>query len=125
MTLTSRDTLNRQSLGLGLIALLLFLAGVYQQAAIGFDSRAQEMLRHGPGFFPTTYGEPYPDYSAFSTLLVWLFALPFGTVNALAAWLPSALAAAWIVVLMYRLVAPRCSTWVMPPSISPPRNATA
>ncbi len=82
MTLTSRDTLNRQSLGLGLIALLLFLAGVYQQAAIGFDSRfvlfAQEMLRHGPGFFPTTYGEPYPDYSAFSTLLVWLFALPFG-----------------------------------------------
>ncbi|WP_397458704.1 ArnT family glycosyltransferase [Pseudomonas asplenii] len=117
MTLTSRDTLNRQSLGLGLIALLLFLAGVYQQAAIGFDSRfvlfAQEMLRHGPGFFPTTYGEPYPDYSAFSTLLVWLFALPFGTVNALAAWLPSALAAAWIVVLMYRLIAPYSPRWAL------------
>ncbi|NWD05103.1 ArnT family glycosyltransferase [Pseudomonas gingeri] len=113
----SRQTLNRQSLGLGLIALLLFLAGVYQQAAIGFDSRfvlfAQEMLRHGPGFFPTTYGEPYPDYSAFSTFLVWLFALPFGTVNALAAWLPSALAAAWIVVLMYRLVAPYSPRWAL------------
>ncbi|WP_416773305.1 ArnT family glycosyltransferase [Pseudomonas sp. RHF3.3-3] len=117
MTLTSRATLNRQSLGLGLLALLLFLAGVHQQAAIGFDSRfvlfAQEMLRHGPGFFPTTYGEPYPDYSAFSTVLVWLFALPFGTVNALAAWLPSALAAAWIVVLMYRLVAPRSPRWAL------------
>ncbi|NVZ24194.1 glycosyltransferase family 39 protein [Pseudomonas gingeri] len=113
----SRHTLNRHSLGLGLIALLLFLAGVHQQAAIGFDSRfvlfAQEMLRHGPGFFPTTYGEPYPDYSAFSTFLVWLFALPFGTVNALAAWLPSALAAAWIVVLMYRLVAPYSPRWAL------------
>jgi len=52
LTSSSRNTLNRQSLGLGLVALLLFIAGVYQQAAIGFDSRfvlfAEEMLRHGP-----------------------------------------------------------------------------
>lgn len=119
MTLTSssRNTLNRQSLCLGLVALLLFIAGVYQQAAIGFDSRfvlfAEEMLRHGPSFFPTTYGEPYPDYSAFSTLLIWLLSLPFGTVNAFAAWLPSALASAWIVVLMYRLVAPHSPRWAL------------
>ncbi|MGP0011517.1 ArnT family glycosyltransferase, partial [Pseudomonas sp.] len=117
MTSSSRNTLNRQSLGLGLVALLLFIAGVYQQAAIGFDSRfvlfAEEMLRHGPSFFPTTYGEPYPDYSAFSTLLIWLLSLPFGTVNALAAWLPSALASAWIVVLMYRLVAPHSPRWAL------------
>ncbi|NWB93098.1 ArnT family glycosyltransferase [Pseudomonas agarici] len=116
-TCSSRTTLNRHSLGLGLIALLLFLAGVHQQAVIGFDSRfvlfAQEMLRHGPGFFPTTYGEPYPDYSAFSTFLVWLCALPFGAVNTLAAWLPSALAAAWIVVLMYRLVAGYSPRWAL------------
>ena len=25
---------------------------------------AQEMLRNGPSFFPTTYGTPYPDYPA-------------------------------------------------------------
>lgn len=53
-------TIRRQSLGLGLLALLLFIAGSWHQAIIGFDSRfvlfAQEMLRHGPGFFPTTYG---------------------------------------------------------------------
>ena len=57
--------IRRQSLGLGLLTLLLFIAGAYQQTAIGFDSRfvlfAQEMLRHGPSFFPTTYGPPYAD----------------------------------------------------------------
>lgn len=25
------------------------------------------MLRNGPSFFPTTYGQPYPDYPATST----------------------------------------------------------
>lgn len=108
--LTVNDTVRRQSLGLGLLALLLFMAGVYQQAAIGFDSRfvlfAQEMLRHGPTVFPTTYGQPYADYSALSTLFVWLLSLPFGQVNAFSAWLPSALAGAVIVTLMYRLLAP-------------------
>ena len=57
--------LRQQSIGLGVLALLLFIAGDYQQAAIGFDSRfilfAEEMLRHGPGFFPTTYGQPYAE----------------------------------------------------------------
>ena len=52
-------TVRRQSLLLGLLALLLFIAGNWHQAIIGFDSRfvlfAQEMLRHGPSFFPTTY----------------------------------------------------------------------
>ncbi|WP_347906192.1 phospholipid carrier-dependent glycosyltransferase [Pseudomonas purpurea] len=116
--MTPRSTeIHWQSLGLGLLALLLFIAGVYQQEAIGFDSRfvlfAQEMLRHGPGFFPTTYGQPYADYSSTSTLLVYGLSLPFGRVNALTAWLPSALAAAWIVVLIYRLVAPYSKRWAL------------
>lgn len=68
------------SLGLGLLALLLFCAGAGQVTVIGFDSRfvlfAKEMLRHGPGFFPTTYGQPYADYSSASTLLIDLFAWP-------------------------------------------------
>ncbi|AMS17937.1 glycosyltransferase [Pseudomonas chlororaphis] len=111
------QTLHRQALGLGLLALLLFCTGVYQQAVTGFDSRfvlfAKEMLRHGPGFFPTTYGQPYADYSSASTLLIYLFSLPFGRVVSLSAWLPTALASATIVGLIYRLLAPCSRTWAL------------
>jgi 4-amino-4-deoxy-L-arabinose transferase-like glycosyltransferase len=109
--------IRQQSLALGLLALLLFCAGIYQQAAIGFDSRfvlfAQEMLRNGPSFFPTTYGQPYADYSGLSTLFIWLLSLPFGQVTSLTAWLPSAIAAAVIVTLMYRLLAPYSTRWAL------------
>lgn len=108
-------TIRLQSLGLGLLALLLFIAGNWHQAIIGFDSRfvvfAQEMLRHGPSFFPTTYGQPYADYLATSTLLTWLLSLPSGQVTSLTAWLPSAVASACIVVLVYRLTAPYSLRW--------------
>ena len=108
-------TIRRQSLGLGLLALLLFVAGNWHQSIIGFDSRfvvfAQEMLRHGPGFFPTTYGQPYPDYLATSTLLTWLLSLPLGEVTSFTAWLPTAIASACIVMLMYRLTAPHSRRW--------------
>lgn len=109
--------IRQQSLGWGLLALLLFCAGVYHQSVIGFDSRfvlfAQEMLRHGPSVFPTTYGEPYADYSGASTLFIYLLSLPFGQVNSLTAWLPSAVASAVIVTLMYRLVAPYSPRWAL------------
>ena len=108
-------TVPRQSLLLGLLALLLFIAGNWNQAIIGFDSRfvlfAQEMLRHGPSFFPTTYGQPYADYLATSTLLTWLFSLPLGQVTSLTAWLPTAIASALIVILVYRLTAPYSPRW--------------
>ncbi|VVN50296.1 hypothetical protein PS687_00239 [Pseudomonas fluorescens] len=108
-------TTRRQSLGLGLLALLLFIAGSWHQAIIGFDSRfvlfAQEMLRHGPGFFPTTYGQPYADYLATSTLMTWLLSLPLGQVTSLTAWLPTSLASAVIVILVYRLTAPYSQRW--------------
>lgn len=107
--------IRRQSLGLGLLALLLFIAGNWHQAIIGFDSRfvlfAQEMLRHGPGFFPTTYGQPYADYLATSTLMTWLVSLPFGEVTRFTAWLPTAIASALIVTLVYRLTAPYSQRW--------------
>ncbi|MBD9604294.1 4-amino-4-deoxy-L-arabinose transferase-like glycosyltransferase [Pseudomonas sp. PvR086] len=114
---TVSPSIRRQSLGFGLLTFMLFIAGVYQQTAIGFDSRfvlfAQEMLRHGPSFFPTTYGQPYADYSALSTVFVWLLSLPFGQVNSLTAWLPTAIGAAVIVTLMYRLVAPCSTRWAL------------
>ncbi|MCF5053073.1 phospholipid carrier-dependent glycosyltransferase [Pseudomonas syringae] len=108
-------TIRRQSLALGVLALLLFIAGNWHQAIIGFDSRfvlfAQEMLRHGPGFFPTTYGQPYADYLATSTLLTWLLSLPLGQVTSLTAWLPTAMASAVIVTLVYRLTAAHSQRW--------------
>ncbi|RDS89867.1 ArnT family glycosyltransferase [Pseudomonas fluorescens] len=108
-------TIRRQSLALGLLALLLFIAGSWHQAIIGFDSRfvvfAQEMLRHGPGFFPTTYGQPYADYLATSTLMTWLLSLPLGEVTSLTAWLPTSIASAVIVILVYRLTAPYSRRW--------------
>ncbi|WP_248730369.1 glycosyltransferase family 39 protein [Pseudomonas sp. MWU13-2517] len=108
-------TIRYQSLGLGLLALVLFLAGNWHQAIIGFDSRfvvfAQEMLRHGPSFFPTTYGQPYADYLATSTLLTWLLSLPLGQVTSLSAWLPTAVASALIVILVFRLTAPYSTRW--------------
>jgi 4-amino-4-deoxy-L-arabinose transferase-like glycosyltransferase len=108
-------TIRRQSLGLAVLALLLFIAGSWHQAIIGFDSRfvvfAQEMLRHGPGFFPTTYGQPYADYLATSTLMTWLLSLPLGQVTSLTAWLPTAAASAVIVMLVYRLTAPYSRRW--------------
>lgn len=110
-----RATIRHQSLGLGLLALVLFIAGNWHQAIIGFDSRfvlfAQEMLRHGPSFFPTTYGQPYADYLATSTLLTWLLSVPLGQVTSLTAWLPTAAASALIVVLVYRLTAPYSPRW--------------
>ena len=108
---------HRHSLILGALALLLFILGEHNQAAIGFDSRfvlfANEMLRHGPGFFPTTYGQPYPDYSATSTLFIWLLSKPFGEVTSLSAWLPTAIASATTVTLTYRLVAPHSRQWAL------------
>ncbi|WP_017255353.1 ArnT family glycosyltransferase [Pseudomonas tolaasii] len=109
------SSIRHQSLGLGLLGLVLFIVGNWHQAIIGFDSRfvvfAQEMLRHGPSFFPTTYGQPYADYLATSTLLTWLFSLPVGEVNSFTAWLPTAIASAFIVALVYRLTAPYSTRW--------------
>lgn len=110
-------TLRRQSWGVGLLALLRFIAGNWDQSSIGFDSRfvlfAQEMLRYGPGFFPTTYGQPYADYLSTSTLLTWLLSLPLGRVTSLSAWLPTAIASALIVALVYRLTAPYSRRWAL------------
>ena len=102
---------------LGALALLLFCAQAKGRAIIGFDSRfvlfAQEMLRHGPSLFPATYGEPYPDYPGTSTLFIYLLSLPFGRVDSLGAWLPSALAAAAVVALVYRLLEPVSQRWAL------------
>lgn len=113
----ARTALNRQTLYVVLAALVLCLLGAHGAAVVGFDSRfvlfAKEMLRHGPGLFPSTYGEPYPDYPATSTLLSYLLSLPLGRVDLFSAWLPTAIASSVIVGLTYRLVAPISVRWAL------------
>lgn len=109
--------LSRQTFCVMLAALVLFLLGVQGDAFVGFDSRfvlfAREMLRHGPSWFPTTYGVPYPDYPATSTFLTYLLSLPAGRVTELTAWLPTALAAAICTGVVFRLVAPFSRSWAL------------
>ncbi|BCX68372.1 MULTISPECIES: ArnT family glycosyltransferase [Pseudomonas] len=116
-TLQPSMAMRLHSFGLGILTLLLFVMVSNQQSFIGFDSRfvmfAQEMLRHGPSIFPTTYGEPYADYSAMSTFFIYVLSLPFGHVTSFTAWLPSSIAAAVIVTLMYRLLAPYSPRWAL------------
>ncbi|WP_277590391.1 ArnT family glycosyltransferase [Pseudomonas chlororaphis] len=100
-----------------LLALLLFTFGIWDQPAQGFDGRwmlfLQEMFRHGASLFPTTYGEPYPDYPGTATLFSYGFAQLFGTPNELANILPTALASAGVLALLYRLLAPFDRTWAL------------
>jgi 4-amino-4-deoxy-L-arabinose transferase-like glycosyltransferase len=77
------------------------------QEIISFDARfylfALEMWRHGLGWFPTTYGVPYPDYPVASTLLIYASASLFGGLDKLTAVLPSAIAAALTVMMTYKI----------------------
>lgn len=86
-------------------SLILFTWGIYSQEVIGFESRfylfAQEMWQNGPSWFPTTYGEPYPDYPGLATFLIYLTALAAGSLNKLTAVFPSALAAALTLTMTY------------------------
>ncbi|MHC5789807.1 ArnT family glycosyltransferase [Pseudomonas idahonensis] len=106
-----------ESWGIYLVALLLFTFGIWDEQPQGFDGRwalfLQEMFRHGPSLFPTTYGQPYPDYPATATFFSYLFAQAFGAPNHLANILPTALASAGVLALLYRLLAPSGRTWAL------------
>lgn len=106
-----------ESLGIFVLALLLFTLGIWDQQPQGFDGRwavfMQEMFRHGASLFPTTYGEPYPDYPGTATYLSYLFARLFGAPNDLANVMPTALASAGVMAVVYRLLAPSGRTWAL------------
>jgi 4-amino-4-deoxy-L-arabinose transferase-like glycosyltransferase len=88
-----------------LSCMLLFIAGLSTQEITGFDSRfylfAQEMQRYGMSWFPMTYHQPYPDYPAASTILIYFCSSVFGSLNKLIAVLPTAIMAAMTVALTY------------------------
>ncbi|MDB6063602.1 MAG: glycosyltransferase [Verrucomicrobiaceae bacterium] len=113
----TRVSLSGESIFIGVVGLMLFTFGFWHQPFIGFEARfavfAQEMWRHGPSLFPTTYGQPYPDYPATSTFFVWLFSQPFGGVTKLSAVLPTACAAALNLLITYRLLARFSRQWAL------------
>ena len=112
-----RNRFRLESLGIFLIALLLFTLGIWDQQPQGFDGRwalfLQEMFRHGASFFPTTYGQPYADYPGTATFFSYVFARLFGAPNHLANILPTALASAGVVALIYRLLVPSSRQWAL------------
>ncbi len=89
--------------GVAVFLLTIGLPPEFHSAEARFFLFAQEMLRNGPTFFPTTYGAPYPDYTATSTFLIYLVSLPLGKVTPFSAVLPSAIAAALILVMVFRI----------------------
>ena len=107
--------LRRETIIVAAIGLLLFTFGLWGQEFVGFETRfavfAKEMLRSGVSIFPRTYGEPYPDYPATATLLIWLGSLPLGGVNKFTAILPTAVASALNLALTYRLLSSVSRQW--------------
>jgi 4-amino-4-deoxy-L-arabinose transferase-like glycosyltransferase len=96
-------------------SLFLFTWGLSSQEIIGFESRfylfALEMWRHGASWFPTTYQQPYPDYPATSTYLIYLASLLFGHLNKFTAVLPSAIASAATLSVTYLIGASYQRKW--------------
>lgn len=101
-------------LGLFCASLCLFVFGLSSQEVIGFDSRfylfALEMHRYGLTWFPTTYGQPYPDYPAASIILMQVAAFFLG-MNKLTVILPTAIMAAITVSMTYLIGALRDVRW--------------
>ncbi|MBD8670075.1 hypothetical protein OQ519_12170 [Pseudomonas lurida] len=112
-----RSRFRLESLGIFLFALLLFTLGIWDQQPQGFDGRwalfLQEMYRHGASLFPTTYGQPYADYPGTATFFSVVFARLFGAPNHLANVLPTALASAGVVAVIYRLLVPMNRQWAL------------
>lgn len=113
MTSSLRKYLEPAALFFG--SLLLFTYGLRSQEVIGFESRfymfALEMWRHGLTWFPTTYGEYYPDYPATSTWLICISALFLGGMSKLAAVFPTAVAASITVLFTYYIGTLRDKRW--------------
>ena len=113
--LLSSRQITLETLAVGVGGLLLFTLGLWHQEFTGFETRfavfAKEMLRLGPSIFPKTYGEPYPDYPATSTFLIWLISLPFGEVNKFTAIFPTAVACAINLALTYHLLSRISRHW--------------
>jgi 4-amino-4-deoxy-L-arabinose transferase-like glycosyltransferase len=95
--------------------LLLFTMALGDQEIIGFESRfylfALTMWRHGPSWFPTVGGVPYPDYPATTTLLIYCFSKLVGHLDKWTAVFPSACAASITLATTYLIGVLRSREW--------------
>lgn len=99
-----------------LSGLILFTINTLQTFGFGVEESryilfAQEMLRSGLTPYPILYGQPYPDYPATHTILIYLSSLFSNKVSPFTAILPSALASALTLALTYRIAALHSSRW--------------
>lgn len=98
-----------------LLGLLVATVGLFNHEFVQFESRfglfAQEMMRNGISFFPTTYNKFYPDYPATQTILTYCFSQLTGRVTIYTAVLPSAIAAACTLVFTYLIAATVSKRW--------------
>ncbi|EZI30516.1 hypothetical protein [Pseudomonas extremaustralis] len=91
-----------------ILTFLVFAVLQYKLAVLNYTTRfvdfAQNMLEHGVTLFPIADNlQPYPDYTVINTLLVYLVSLPFGRVSVLSMGLPFCVAAALMLVFVYKL----------------------
>jgi len=102
-----RHLLNSPSILIFTTGLFILLFGLSFQEFVGFESRfivfLKEMLQTGPNFFPTTYYQPYPDYLATTTTIIYFLTNLFGTINKTTVLLPTAITAAGIMVMTYKI----------------------
>lgn len=111
----SRRLRHLEAIFIFFISLAIFTLGLGNHEFVEFESRfglfAQEMLRNGISFFPTAYGEYYPDYPATQTILTYLFSLPFKQVTIFTAVLPTALASACTLMFVYLIGSLQSRRW--------------
>nr|WP_256588590.1 glycosyltransferase family 39 protein [Pseudomonas sp. HMWF021] len=98
------------------MTLAVFMVLQYKPAVLNYTTRfvdfAEYMLLNGVTLFPIADNlQPYPDYTVFNTLLVYLVSLPFGRVSILSMGLPSCVAASLMLVFIYRLGALHSRSW--------------
>ncbi|WP_321366026.1 hypothetical protein [Pseudomonas extremaustralis] len=99
-----------------ILTFLVFAVLQYKPAVLNYTTRfvdfAQNMLEHGVTLFPIADNlQPYPDYTVINTFLVYLVSLPFGRVSVLSMGLPFCVAAALMLVFVYKLGALHEKKW--------------
>nr|BFD42387.1 hypothetical protein FFPRI1PSEUD_38860 [Pseudomonas sp. FFPRI_1] len=116
MDVLKRQVLHKPCLSIFLVALAVFMGLQYKAAILNYTTRfvdfAQYMLYHGMTLFPISDDlQPYPDYTIANTWLMYLASLPTGRVSILSMGLPYCIAAALILVFIYKLGALHEKRW--------------
>jgi 4-amino-4-deoxy-L-arabinose transferase-like glycosyltransferase len=100
---------------IAIIGVLTFTLGIHHQEFAQFNARfglfTKNMYLHGLSFFPTTYGNPYPDYPGLPIVLIVLVSKLFGGVNLLTAILPTAIASTLTLIFTYKIAALQNRRW--------------